>query len=222
MQVASDRFFSGNQLTINISVGWARGPVENNKPTWTCTVCLDRKNRPFNHLDRHEKTNMHKSLVQQAEWQARLSEEEGPDVQPPFASSSSLAPKPQHFFDMVDGATRSLLRSLGYSGPPNSDEYSPPPPEFVPAHSPPSLQDRFNESGWGLFGNNDDTELVASLEVEGAAAIARSILQRFDDLSDDSEEERSDVDEREIPEPVVASLSFRFHISHAQILTPAP
>lgn len=62
--------------------------------------------------------------------------------------------------------------------------------------------------GWGQFTVNENTELAQSAEEEGIALIAKSLLDRFEELSgDESEQERSEVDEEETDEPIVTGTS---------------
>ena len=64
--------------------------------------------------------------------------------------------------------------------------------------------------GWGLFEASEETDLALSLEQQGIALIAKSLLDRFDEISigsADDEDERSEVDEDEMPEPTVIGKS---------------
>jgi hypothetical protein len=57
-----------------------------------------------------------------------------------------------------------------------------------------------------VFEANKDTDLALSLEQQGIALIAQSLLDRFDEISvgsADNEDERSAVDEDNVPEPIV-------------------
>ena len=65
--------------------------------------------------------------------------------------------------------------------------------------------------GWGLFEANEDTDLALSSEQQGIALIAKSLLDRFDEMSvgsADNNDERSEVDEADVPEPIVSGKCF--------------
>jgi hypothetical protein len=80
-------------------------------------------------------------------------------------------------------------------------------PQTMDHHSPPPI---LPIEGWGLFEVHEDTELQESLERQGVALVAQSLLDQFDELSigsADNEEERSDINEDNVPEPTVAGKS---------------
>ena len=98
---------------------------------------------------------------------------------------------------MADSATRNLLLSL--AGSTSGDKSSSAPD--ITTRSPSPLDPVY---GWGQYIINEDTQLARSAEEEGIALIARSLLDRFDELSgDESEQERSDVEDEEVHEPIV-------------------
>jgi hypothetical protein len=110
------------------------------------------------------------------------------------------------FLALVDSGTRNLLESMAAGNisadldAPDHLNYSPPPHHLSPFE------------GWGLFEAHKDTKLTESLEKQGIALIAKSLLDRFDELSvgsADDEDERSVVNEDEVQEPTVAgNISF--------------
>lgn len=114
-----------------------------------------------------------------------------PDAEP---TSSSLPP----YFELVDSGTRNLLQSL-VSGVPSTaaDDTT-----YTDQPSPPRGASPIE--GWGLFEAYGDTDLPPSLEQQGIALIAKSLLDRFDELSADENAERSEVDEDEMLEPVIS------------------
>ena len=101
---------------------------------------------------------------------------------------------------MVDSGTRNLLKSI--AGPSRAAT------ENYPEHTPgPEPLDPLPLGGWGLFEANERTDLAMSSEQQGVALIAKSLLDRFDELSVGSADEgaeRSEVDEDEVPEPTLA------------------
>lgn len=102
---------------------------------------------------------------------------------------------------MADNATRNLLRSMAGSA---ADSYDLNATDTAPL-SPTFLDPIY---GWGQFTVNENTELAQSAEQEGVALIAKSLLDRFEELSgDESEREWSEVDEEEIDEPIVTGTS---------------
>lgn len=116
-------------------------------------------------------------------------------------TSSTLPP----FLALVDDATRNLLASV--AGPSfRAGSSGARGPEYAPEPAPAPVE------GWSMFEANEDTELAVSLEQQGVALIARSLLERFDELSvgsaeDADADERSQVDEVEVLEPTVAGKS---------------
>lgn len=112
---------------------------------------------------------------------------------------------------MVDDATRNLLQSI--AGPSTHVANSGAnPPEHTDELAP------FPIEGWGVFEANDDTDLALSVEQQGIALIAQLLLDRFDEISvesADNEDERLEVDEDDVPEPIVpgksrSSMQIRF------------
>ena len=107
------------------------------------------------------------------------------------------------FLGIIDSGTRNLLTSLAgvaepsWAGASNNVNHA--------AHA--SEPEPFPIEGWGLFEANEETDLAMSAEQQGIALIARSLLDRFDELSvgsADDDAERSVVDEDEVPEPALA------------------
>ena len=92
------------------------------------------------------------------------------------------------FLSLVDSSTQSLLQSLSMGI--NVDNQSDPASNHVaplPHSSPiPGI------SGWGLFEAHGDTELDLSAEEQGIALIAKSLLDRFDELSMGSEDNEAE------------------------------
>jgi len=142
---------------------------------------------------RHEKSAFHQTLVEEAAHRTREGEEAASDAE------NVLPP----ILGMVDNATRHLLMSLAA-------------PSSHMASSDASHRDHTPEpapmpvEGWGLFEASEETDLALSLEQQGIALIAKSLLDRFDEISigsADDEDERSEVDEDEMPEPTVIGKS---------------
>jgi hypothetical protein len=96
---------------------------------------------------------------------------------------------------LVDSATRNLLTSLAQPYTRVADSSSNR-TERTPEPEP------FPIEGWGAFEANENTDLALSLEQQGVALIARSLLDRFDEFSVgslDGDDERSKVDEDKVP-----------------------
>jgi len=96
---------------------------------------------------------------------------------------------------LVDSATRNLLTSLAqpYTRVADSSSNC---TERTPEPEP------FPIEGWGAFEANENTDLALSLEQQGVALIARSLLDWFDEFSVgslDGDDERSKVDEDKVP-----------------------
>jgi hypothetical protein len=162
-------------------------------------LCDDSQKHTYANTERHEKSAFHRTLVQEADHREadgyEEAGEEGSSIEP--LSATTLPP----ILAMIDDATHNLLASLatpssrGVSHPADSPEPEP-----------------FPIEGWGLFEANEDTELSVSLEQQSVALIARSLRERFDELSvgsadDVDADERSQVDEDEIAEPTVTGKS---------------
>jgi hypothetical protein len=159
-------------------------------------LCADGCKHLYGNTARHENSAYHKTLVEEAaKW--KLEESEGLDANQP--GSMVLPP----FLGIIDSGTRNLLKSLTGSSPSCADDSDTNHPERAP--------DSFPVEGWGLFEANEETNLALSLEQQGIALIAQSLLDRFDELSvrsADDGAERSEDDEDEVPEPT-------FSIKHA-------
>jgi hypothetical protein len=165
---------------------------------WTCILCTDGRKHTAANTSRHEKSAFHQTLVEEAarrEHEDQTAQAASNEERPSTALPTVLA--------LVDSATRNLLVSLAQpyarvadSGS-NHPEYSTPEPEPSPIE------------GWGLFEANDDTDLALSSEQHGIALIAQSLLDRFDEISVgsvDNGDERSEVDEDEVPEPILQGM----------------
>jgi hypothetical protein len=129
-------------------------------------------------------------LVEIREREQRLDAEEpaGPlGAQPPYLA-------------FVDSGTRSLLQSLSTGVATENQDYP-------VSNSTPASPEHSPIPGWNLFEVHGDTDLALSAEREGIALIAKSLLDRFDEISIGSEEvaeERSDDEAGdEIPEPII-------------------
>lgn len=95
---------------------------------------------------------------------------------------------------IIDDAMRELLASL--AGQPNNSEAT---------DTPPAASS--NIINWNLFEGTQDTDLDLSPEQEAVSRIAQGILERFDEVLDNSEDEdaeRTDDDEQSIQEPIVS------------------
>ena len=162
---------------------------------WTCILCTDGHKHTIAHTLRHEKSAFHQTLVEEA---ARREHE---DLTTQVASNeehhSTALPSA---LALVDSATRNLLVSLARPYTQAADSNSNHPEYTTPETEPTPIE------GWGLFEANDNTDLALSLEQQGIALIAQSLLDRFDEISVgsvDNGDERSQVDEDEVPEPIV-------------------
>jgi hypothetical protein len=161
---------------------------------WTCILCADSHKHAYANTSRHENTAFHRTLVEEA----TRREHEDEDEQPTNNKERTSMTLPTDLA-MVDSATRNLLTSL--AGPYSRvAEDSSNRTERTPEPAPIPIE------GWGLFEANEDTDLALSLEQQGIALIAQSLLDRFDEISvgsADNEDERSAVDEDNVPEPIV-------------------
>jgi hypothetical protein len=130
------------------------------------------------------------------ERQERLDTEELAETQ--SAGRSGGGPLPPNI-GLIDSGMRTLLQSLGAGALTGNRNDSI--PDSVPSPDPPPIP------GWGMFEAYSDTNLALSAEEQGIALIAKSLLDCFDEVLVDSEDdgdERSDDDtNNEIPEPIV-------------------
>lgn len=146
---------------------------------------MDSRLHDLSKIARHEQSAMHQNQLEQRSHGADS------DTGTQTALPPTLA--------MPDHGLHHLLQSMagirpdgGSSGAPDAATRSPSPTFLDPTY------------GWGLYAVNENTTLARSAEQEGIALIAKSILDRFEELSGgESEQERSDVDEHEVPEPIV-------------------
>jgi hypothetical protein len=105
------------------------------------------------------------------------------------------------FLALVDSGTCNLLESMATGNisadldAPDHLNYSPPPRHLSPFE------------GWGLFEAHEDTKLMESLEKQGIALIAKSLLDRFDELSVVNEDE---VQELTVAGNISFCLNFLF------------
>jgi hypothetical protein len=151
---------------------------------------------PYDKTHRHETSATHLDLVEIREREQRLDAEEPaslPGAQPPYLA-------------FVDSGTRSLLQSLS-AGAVTENQDSP-----VSGSTPASPEHFPLRTGWNLFEVHGDTDLALSAEQQGIALIAKSLLDRFDEISigsDEAAEERSDGEaDTEIPEPIVTGKNW--------------
>lgn len=73
---------------------------------------------------------------------------------------------------------------------------------------------------WGVFEATANTQLGRSLEEEGVALIAQSLLDRLDDLSgNESNEERSDPEDGVVPEATFSGQEFSLLLNFTASLT---
>ena len=158
-------------------------------------MCSDSKKHMYSNIPRHERTSIHQELVVEAEKQLQAdaadAASEGLDTEPP--SSTGLLP----LLEMIDSGTRNLLLSLSRSSRVEDANQ----PEHAPGQATSPIE------GWGMFEANEETDLAMSLEQQGVALIAQSLLDRFDELSvgsADDDAERSVVEEDAIFEPILA------------------
>lgn len=162
-------------------------------------------------LERHEKSGIHLTMLEQEVKKNAELRQSAPLSQPGNNASSELPA----YLALLDSGTRTLLQSLTRIDPPANSEAGP-----IGSHiNPPPRSDLAPLPGWGLFEVYGDTELVPSEEQQSVAAIAQAVLDHFDRLSvgsDEEDVERSDVDEEEIREPIVVG---EFKLDHAQCLT---
>ena len=166
---------------------------DNGKPAWRCIVCRDGRKVPYDKTRRHETSATHMDLVEIREREQRLDAEEPAEAQ-------SLPGTPPPYLAFVDSGTRSLLQSLSAGAfTVNRDDPVSNLTPTSPEHSP--------IPGWGLFEVHGDTDLALSAEEQGIALIAKSLLDRFEEMSvgsDEAAEERSDDEAgNEIPEPII-------------------
>lgn len=163
-------------------------------------MCDDGRNRTHPNAVRHEHTAFHQTLVDEDLNRLRHESEASiPPGEQPEASGSVDMPMNLR---LIDDATRNLLQS--FYGTSTHEDASTAETEHNSALQHPDL---LPIEGWGIFEANEDTDLAMSLEQQGAALIARSLMDRLDELSDDGsvdrDAERSQVDEDEVPEPMV-------------------
>ena len=163
-----------------------------------CILCTDGCKHTTVNTSRHEKSVFHQTLVEEAtrrEHEDQTAQATNNGEHPSTTLPSALA--------MVDSATRNLLVSLVRPNTQVADSHSNHPEYSTPERELSPIE------GWGLFEANDDTDLASSLEQQGIASIARSLLDRFDEISVeslDNGDERSEVDEDEVPEPIVPGI----------------
>jgi hypothetical protein len=163
---SSTTFFSRQMVTIEVS-DW-----KSLDDGWTCILCTDGCKHTTANTSQHEKSAFHQTLVEEAarcEHKVQTAQAASNEEHPSTALPSLLS--------LVDSATHNLLVSVAEPHTrvavhgPNDPEYSAPEPELSPVE------------GWGLFEANGDTDLALSLEQQGIALIAQSLLDRFDELS---------------------------------------
>jgi len=152
---------------------------------------------------RHKSLAFHQTLLEEVARREQEPESEEPEEQSPGPSAHLPS-----YLGLVDNATRNLLKSMATGatniseGDISNSEHASPQPDSIPTE------------GWGLFEASEDTELAMSVEQRGIALIAKSLLDRFEELSDvesiDEADERSDVDDDEVREPEVASKCYLF------------
>ena len=171
-------------------------------------MCHDGRKVPYHKTRRHETSATHMDLVEIREREQRLDAEE-PASLPAGAQPPYLA--------FVDSGTRSLLQSISAGAiAENRDDPISNPTPASPEHS-------LFPGGWNLFEVHGDTDLALSAEKQGVALIAKSLLDRFDEMSigsDEAAEERSDDEaDNEIPEPIVAGKNrvYRSYLSDVEI-----
>jgi hypothetical protein len=166
-----------------------------NKQSWICQLCDDGRLRDFKHIERHENTALHLTLLEEAAMRELHGIGEIEDDTAPRELPTFLA--------LVDSGTRNLLESIsggnvsGENDGLDNPNYSPPPVQPLPFE------------GWGVLEAHGDAKLTESLEKQGIALIAKSILARFDELSigsADNDDEQSVVNEDEVQEPTVAGI----------------
>jgi hypothetical protein len=179
-------------MTIQIS-DWK--PLDDG---WICILCTDGRKHTTANTPQHKKSAFHQTLIEEAtrrEHAVQTAQAASNEERPSMALPSLLA--------LVDSATCNLLVSVAEpytrvaDRGSNDPEHSAPEPELSPVE------------GWGLFEANDNTYLAQALEQQGIALIARSLLDRFDEISVgslDDGDERSEVDEDEVPEPIVPGM----------------
>ena len=115
---------------------------------------------------------LHKTLVEEAARRAQQDNSEGPEK--PLTTSAPFL----LYLGLVDSATCNLLKSIAKGVTEDSDG-------DVSNSEHASLQpDPIPIEGWGLFEANEDTKLAMSVEQQGIALIAKSLLDRFEELSD--------------------------------------
>jgi len=161
---------------------------------WTCILCADSHKHTYANTSRHEKTVLHQTLIEEA---ARR-EREDEDEEATHNKENTTTELPTAL-EMVDRATRNLLASLTESSSRTADR-SASHDEDAPEPAPVPIE------GWGAYQANEDTDLALSLEQQGIALVAQSVLDRLDEISvgsADGDDERSAVDEDDVPEPIV-------------------
>lgn len=162
-------------------------------------LCMDARLHEISKIQRHEQSIMHQTLLEHRSCEAD-------DTRDPGAEPMALAALPP-LLQMADNATRNLLQSMAGSIADNDTSSNSAAarrwgPVASRSPSPPFVDPVY---GWGQYSMNENTELTRSAEEEGIALIAKSLLDHFDELSgDESEQERSEVDEEEAPEPIIA------------------
>lgn len=94
---------------------------------------------------------------------------------------------------IAEDAMRNLLASLaGNTVDPYPSPHVPPPNTGI---------------SWNLLDVYEDTEIPLTAEQQAVAHIAGAILQRYDDLpSDDEQEERSDDEDHGVEEPIAPNV----------------
>lgn len=108
------------------------------------------------------------------------------------AQTSSAYPELTFAMNLVDNATKNLLQSMA-----GVLQVAPSPP----ASPEENILDN-PIADWGVFAATENTYLNRSQEEEGVALLAKSVLDRFEDLSlDGSGDERSDMGDTPLYEP---------------------
>lgn len=151
----------------------------------------DGRSRQLDHCPKHEKSDAHQSVLRYREETSRYQQ----SPHPPVPSET----------DLTEDALRNLLAS--FAGPfalpyPMADQQG-----LSPPHSA--------GIDWHLFEANEITDLAQSAEQRGVALITQGFLERLDELSMSSMadlEERSEIDQAESQEPVVAVDDVNDHL----------
>jgi hypothetical protein len=159
-------------------------------------LCADSQKHPSRKIARHENSAFHQTLIDESARHECKITKRIKTVQP---TSSALPP----FLGIIDDGTRNLLKSLAAS---SSGMWADGSTDDHRSQTPDPIGSLLPIEGWGLFEAHGETDLATSLEQQGITLIAQSLLDWFDKMSIDSEdnnEEQSEVDEAETPEPIL-------------------